>query len=129
ADCVAAILDHRLGRTAEPRDQLSHRVRRGAHQPAPGRLLGAPAYGRCPRCKRQLLGQRRLRLLFPGQLELATCQYASARRPILSTTDATALVVRRGTRRVGRMIVSQKGSNSSLMRSCSTVQVTRSKLV
>ena len=31
------------------------------------------------------------------------CQYASARRPILST-DATALVVRRGTPRVGRMV-------------------------
>jgi hypothetical protein len=103
ADCIAAILDHRLGRAAEPRDQLSHRVRRGAQQPAPGRLLDAPAYGRCPRCERQLLGQRRLRLLFPGQLELATCQYASARRPILST-DATALVVRRGTPRVGRMV-------------------------
>ena len=103
ADCIAAILDHRLGRAAEPRDQLSHRVRRGARRPAPGRLLDAPAYGRCPRCERQLLGQRRLRLLFPGQLELATCQYASARRPILST-DATALVVRRGTPRVGRMV-------------------------
>ena len=45
ADCIAAILDHRLGRAAQPRDQLSHRVRRGAQQPAPGRLLDAPAYG------------------------------------------------------------------------------------
>ena len=51
----------------------------------------------------ELLGQRRLRLLFPAQLELATCQYASARRAILST-DATALVVTRGTPRVGRMV-------------------------
>ena len=49
---------------AEPRDQLSHRVRRGAQQPASGRLLDAPTSGRCPRCERQLLGQRRLRLLF-----------------------------------------------------------------
>ena len=83
ADCIAAILDHRLGRAAEPRDQLSHRVRRGAQQPAPGRLLDAPAYGRCPRCERQPLGQRRLRLLFPAQLELPTCLYAPARGPIL----------------------------------------------
>jgi len=29
----------------EPRDQLSHRVRRGAEQPAPGRLCDAPADG------------------------------------------------------------------------------------
>jgi hypothetical protein len=36
-------------------------------------------------------------------LELPTCQYASARRPILST-DATAPMVRRGTPRVGRMV-------------------------
>src|SRR5262249_38926137 len=81
---------------AEPRDQLSDRVRRGAQQPAPGRFLDAPAYSRR---ERQLLGQRRLRLLFPAQLELPTCQYASARRTILST-DATTLVVRRGTPRV-----------------------------
>src|SRR5262249_37376445 len=38
----------------------------------------------------------RLRLLFPAQLALPTSQYTSAHRPILST-DATALVVRRGT--------------------------------
>jgi hypothetical protein len=72
ADCIAAILDHRLRRAADPRDQLSHRVRRGPQQPAPGRLLDASAYGRCPRCERQLLGQRRLRLFFPAQLELPT---------------------------------------------------------
>ena len=59
ADCIAAVLDHRLGRAAEPRDQLSHRVRRGAQQPAPGRLPDAPAYGQCPRCERQLLGRHR----------------------------------------------------------------------
>ena len=47
ADRIAAILDHRLGRAAEPRDQLSHRVHRGAEQPAPGRLYDAPAHGRC----------------------------------------------------------------------------------
>src|SRR5262249_60878505 len=92
--CIAATLDHRLGRAAEPRDQLPHRVRRGAQQPAPGRLLDAPAYGQCPRCERQRLGQRRLRFLFPAQLEFPTCQYSSARRPILST-NATALVVSR----------------------------------
>ena len=46
ADCIAAIVDHRLGRAAEQRDQLSHRVHRGAEQPAPGRLRDAPAYGR-----------------------------------------------------------------------------------
>ena len=102
ADCIAAILDHHLGRAAEPRDQLSHRVRRGAQQPTPGRLLDAPAYGRCPGCEPQPLGQRRLRRLFSAQLELPTCLYASARRPILST-DATALVVR-GTTRVGRTV-------------------------
>ena len=100
---IAAILDHRLGRAAEPRDQLPHRVRRGAQQPAPGWLLDAPAYGQCPRCERQRLGQRRLRFLFPAQLEFPTCQYSSARRPILST-NATALVVRSGTPRVGRMV-------------------------
>ena len=45
ADGPAAILDRRLGRAAEPRDQLSHRVCRGAERPAPGWLhasLGAP---------------------------------------------------------------------------------------
>ena len=56
ADRIAAILDHRLGRAAERRDQLSHRVRRGAEQPAPGRLRDAQAYGGCRRCERQLLG-------------------------------------------------------------------------
>src|SRR6266850_5329053 len=40
---IAPILDHRLGRAVKPRDQLSHRVRRGAEQPAPGRLRDAPA--------------------------------------------------------------------------------------
>ncbi len=48
-DRIAAILDRHLGRAVEPRDQLSHRVRRGAEQPAPGRLRDAPAYGRRPR--------------------------------------------------------------------------------
>jgi len=55
-DRIAPILDHRLGRAAEPRDQLSHRVRRGAEQPAPGRLCDAPAYGQCPRREPQLPG-------------------------------------------------------------------------
>jgi hypothetical protein len=52
ADRIAAILDHRLGRAGEPRDQLSHGVHRGAEQPAPGRLHYAPAHARCPRCGR-----------------------------------------------------------------------------
>ena len=88
ADRIAAILDHRLGRASEQRDQLSHRVRRGAEQPAPGRLCDAPAERQCPR-------RRWLRLLFPTQLGLPIWQYAAARRP--------GLVVRRGTPRVGRM--------------------------
>ena len=68
-----------------------------------GGFCDAPAYGRCPRCERQLLGRRRLRLLFPAQLEPPTWQYASARRPVLSS-GATGLVVRRGTPRIGRMV-------------------------
>ncbi len=43
ADRIAAILDHRLRRAAERRNQLSHRVRCGAEQPAPGRLHHAQA--------------------------------------------------------------------------------------
>ena len=35
---VAAVLDHHLGPAAEQRNQLSHRVRGGAEQPAAGRL-------------------------------------------------------------------------------------------
>jgi hypothetical protein len=37
-DRAAALLDRHLGRTAEPRDQLSHRVRRCPERPAAGRL-------------------------------------------------------------------------------------------
>ena len=87
---------HRIAPTALPRSSIivsdeplsretNYRTEFVAvhQQPAPGRLLDAPAYGRCPRCERQLLGQRRLRLLFPAQLELPTCLYASAREPIL----------------------------------------------
>src|SRR5437588_2367431 len=66
---------------------------------AADRLRDAPAYGRCASCERQRVGRRRLRLLFPAQLELPTWQHVPVRRPILST-DATGLVVRRGTRRV-----------------------------
>ena len=46
----------------------------------------------------QLLGRRRLRVLFPAQLELPDRQYASARRPVL-LSGATGLVVRCGTPR------------------------------
>src|ERR1700736_2836792 len=101
-DRIAAIVDRHLGRAAERRDQLSHRVRRGAEQPAPGRLRDAPAYGRCQRCERQRLGRRRLRLLFPAQLGFPNWRYAPGRRPVLSS-GATRLVVRCGTPRVGRM--------------------------
>src|SRR5262245_11343413 len=52
-----------------------------------------PGQSTVSRRERQLLGQRRLRLLFPAQLELPTCQYASARRPSLPN-DATALRIR-----------------------------------
>ena len=44
ADRAAAILDHRLRRAAEPRNQLSYRVCRGAEQPAAGRLQDAQAH-------------------------------------------------------------------------------------
>src|SRR5712671_2351229 len=94
ADRIAAILDHRLGRASEQRDQLSHRVRRGAEQPAPGRLCDAPA-------ERQCLARRWLRLLFPTQLGLPIWQYAAARRP--------RLVVRRGTPRVRRILLRVTG--------------------
>jgi hypothetical protein len=68
-------------RAAEPRDQLSHRVRRGAEQPAPGWLCDAPAYGRCLRCEPQRPGRPWLWLwlLFPAQSGAAKWQYASAR--------------------------------------------------
>ena len=111
ADRIATVLDHRLGRATEPRDQLSHRVRRGAEQPSPGRLHYAPADARCRGCGQQHLGRRRLRLLFSAT---PTQQYASARRSALLSdatglsrttrlsgaaglSDATGPVVRRGT--------------------------------
>ena len=46
ADRIAAILDRHLGRAAEQRDQLSHRVRRGAERPAAGWIHNAQAHGR-----------------------------------------------------------------------------------
>ena len=72
ADRAAAIVDHRLGRAAEPRDQLSYRVRCGAEQSAAGRLHNAQAYasglslGRVP-CKRQHMAARLLQFLGPAQ--------------------------------------------------------------
>ena len=115
ADRIATVLDHRLGRATEPRDQLSHRVRRGAEQPSPGRLHYAPAYARCRGCGQQHLGRRRLRLLFSARWNpTPSQQYASARRSALLSgatglsgttrlsgaaglSDATGPVVRRGT--------------------------------
>ncbi len=61
ADGSAAVLDHRLGRTAEQGDQLPHRVRRGAEQSAAGRLHHAQGdAARRPHCERQRLGRQRL---------------------------------------------------------------------
>src|SRR5712664_1644392 len=47
------------------------------------------------------------------KLELPTWQYTSARRPIQST-DATALVVRHGTPRVGRMVAQRQTRKNSV---------------
>ncbi len=60
-DGVTQILNHRLGRAAEPRDQLSHRVYCGgaSNQPA-GRLHNATAYDFFPHRKQQILERRRL---------------------------------------------------------------------
>ena len=87
ADRIAAILDRHLGRAAERRDQLSHRVRRGAEQPAARRFHHAQAHapgGYAGRGRRRL-ERRRLRLLFSAQSEPATCP---ARRPVLSSAAA-----------------------------------------
>ena len=54
----------------------------------------------------------------------ATWQYAPARRPVLST-DATGLVVRRGTPRVGRMAAQSHKSTSSDFREMSDPAVIR----
>ena len=64
ADGRAAILVHHLGRAAEPRAKLSHRVRRRAEQPAPGRPRHPQARERYGR-PRQRLGRLRLRLCAP----------------------------------------------------------------
>ena len=72
ADRAAAIVDHRLGRAAEPRDQLPYRVRCCVEQSAAGRLHNAQAYasglslGRVP-CKRQHMAARLLQFLGPAQ--------------------------------------------------------------
>ncbi len=60
------------------RDQLPHRVCRGAEQSAPRRLYNAQAYDRRPRCERQRLERRRL-IFFPAQWELPNWQCALAR--------------------------------------------------
>ena len=93
ADRIAAILDRRLGRAAEQRDQLSHRVRRGAEQPAPGRLYNAPADGRCPALRATIQGDDGFGFFnFPRDPASPTRQYAPPRwRPVLSS-GATELV-------------------------------------
>src|SRR5258707_911235 len=111
---IAGNLGFWSGRAAKPRDQLSHRVRRGAEQPAPGRLRDAPAYGRYSRCGRQRLERQRLRLLFSAQSGAPTRQSAPAWRPVL-LSGATGLasgaagLVRRGTPRAGRMVAQGPG--------------------
>src|SRR5262249_49429791 len=77
ADRVAAILDYHLGRAPERRNQLPHRVHRGAEQPASGRLHHAQAYSRC--CGGRRTGRRRLRLLFPAQPGLPIWLFSPAR--------------------------------------------------
>jgi hypothetical protein len=91
---------------------------RGAEQPAPGWPGDAPAYSQCAGCEGQLLGQQRLRLLFPAQLVLPTWQYASARRPVL-LSDATALVVSRAS---ARRPNGCSGSNSEVRAEASEVR-------
>ena len=88
ADRVAAILDHHLGRAVERGDQLPHRVRRGAEQPAAGRLHHAPAYRGCgdrSECRRRLLfPARRLGLAvrqFPAQLGMGLAARTAATIP------------------------------------------------
>ena len=65
ADRVAAIFDRHLGRAAERGNQLPNRVRRGAEQPAAGRLHHARAYA--DGCGERSL-QRRRTLVFPTRL-------------------------------------------------------------
>ncbi len=63
-DRPAAILDHHLGRAAEPRNQLSHRVRCRSERPTPGRLYHAQADDLGPASELRTLGGRRLLQLF-----------------------------------------------------------------
>ena len=96
ADRTAAILDHHLGRTAERRDQLPHRIRRGAEPSAARRLHHAPAHasaGYAGRERRRLPG-----LHVPAQSGAPAQICAPAWRPILSP-GANGLAVRRRTRR------------------------------
>ena len=96
ADRIAAILDRHLGRAAERRDQLSHRIRRGAEQPAARRLHHAQAHARCR--GREPQRRRLLRLLLPAaQSGTATPSQKcpSARRPALLAGTA-GLVAERG---------------------------------
>ena len=95
ADRIAAILDHHLGRTAEPRDQLSHRVCRGAEQPASGRLHNASCL-QPHHCGPRPAGRRTLRVPFSTRLESRQCALAGRL--------GLAPVVRRSKARVGRMV-------------------------
>ena len=94
ADSIAALLDHRLGRAVEQRDQLSHRICRGVEQPAAGWVYNAQAEHQRQRCGRRWLPKRRRLLFFPAQLG-----YDAARRLLSVATGL--VVVGRGMRRAG----------------------------
>ena len=120
ADRIAALLDHHLGRAAERRDQLSHRVRRGAERPAAGRLRDAQADGECGRCQcceRQRLGRQPALASFSSAVRrLPNRQSAPARRPVL-LSGAAELVVRYTTpRRAFAAIARREGRIAFLSR-------------
>ena len=90
ADRAAALLDRHLRRAAQRRDQLSHRIRRGAEPSAAGRLHHAPPRPQRLRRQRRRLGRQRRGLLLPAH-GIAQSRAAMAPRPVRS--PAAALVV------------------------------------
>jgi len=64
-DCDAAIVNRRLGRTAEQGDQLSHRIRHGAEQSASSWLHNAPTDKR-RHCAQQFPARRKLSFFQPN---------------------------------------------------------------